>query len=535
MLPWSKAGIEAIAESVAVAAPSLVSDLDTSVTDNLRVAISRSDSSGHLIYANQAFADLLGYPDAATVLSTATGQIFIDSERRNRWRERAEADGFVHGAEEQVRHFSGRTVWINSNGRAVRDQHGAIVYFERAVVDVTTTRRAVDALVETQRRFESFFERSPVAYLIEDFSALNAWFELLRDRGVTDLADYLASHPEEVQFGADLIRIVDVNPAAVSLLGASSAEDLIEMSVGSWLSTAELSTFRDQMIAVWNGESSFQAPGTGKMLDGRELHYILTWVVTEGGGEELSKVIVSVEDVTDLTRARQRLVDLVEVKDTFIESLSHQLRTPLTAVYGFANELLERADEFSDDEHKEFMTQVACSAGQAAAILDNLRVVSYLSDSPDVLNARLRVTRQPVDLAEEVVDHLRLLCPDPDSSVRFGGGSALAAGDPRQVRQVIDNLVRNAIEHGGPTIVVRVFDGGGRASVVVEDDGPGLSGDALGRITGSTDDLDIELGVGLTVAKALTEAMDGELLHDRIGGSTLFSVELPSWNGGDPV
>ncbi|MEJ2621696.1 MAG: PAS domain-containing protein, partial [Candidatus Thiodiazotropha sp.] len=81
--------------------------------------------------------------------------------------------------------------------------------------------------MESESRYRTLFENSPVSIWEEDFSAVKTFFDQLRHEGVTDIEPYFDQHPEIVRQCADLAKIIDVNRAYLVLHGAASKEELL--------------------------------------------------------------------------------------------------------------------------------------------------------------------------------------------------------------------------------------------------------------------------------------------------------------------
>ena len=235
----------------------------------------------------------------------------------------------------------------------------------------------------------------------------------------------------------------------------------------------------------------------------------------------------------NLRTAEARLQDLLDAKDELIASVGHELRTPLTAVLGFA-ELL-RVGETSDmapDERHEMVQFIAREAFDLSGIVDDLLVAARIEID------RLEVTKVPTSLRTQVYQVLEAWDRAEVSGLEVTGEDVRATADPARVRQILRNLITNAIKYGGDRIVVSVgAEPSERAAYVeVADNGPGLPKTEWERIfephyryhneptdPGSS-------GLGLSVSRGLAERMGGILNYRHDGQVSRVKLVLPAFS-----
>lgn len=234
-----------------------------------------------------------------------------------------------------------------------------------------------------------------------------------------------------------------------------------------------------------------------------------------------------------LEHARRRETEL-------LASVSHDLRTPLTSIRGYAEAI---ADDVTDD-----------AGGAARIITDQVqRLERLVGDLLDL--ARLRSHHLPlhptvVDLAASSRQAIDAVAPE---ARRFGvsvvlqvhGANPMARADPDRLAQVLTNLVQNAVAHAGSSVVVRVGEvppaGSGWVWGVVEDDGPGIPPGELGRVFDRFYQLDrgraakvSGSGLGLSIVAELVSAMGGTVRAESpVSGDpahpgSRFVVTLPA-------
>ncbi|MEQ4717442.1 HAMP domain-containing sensor histidine kinase [Nonomuraea sp. B19D2] len=218
----------------------------------------------------------------------------------------------------------------------------------------------------------------------------------------------------------------------------------------------------------------------------------------------------------------------------FVGDASHELRTPLTSIRGFA----EYARQNPGADPAELMQRVEKAAGRMSLLVDDLLLLARV-DQQRPLKMR------PVDmlaLAADAVQDARILAPDRIIKLDVVGGAALiVSGDEVRLRQVISNLVTNAIIHTEPgsPIIVRAGAGADTFFLEVVDQGPGLTPEQVEHVferfyradsarSRRRSGEDRGSGLGLAIVQALVRAHGGTVTLDSspAAGST-FRVELP--------
>lgn len=213
--------------------------------------------------------------------------------------------------------------------------------------------------------------------------------------------------------------------------------------------------------------------------------------------------------------------------------VAHDLRTPLQAVLGFAEFLLE---EDLDGHQRELAQRIAGAATQMAALAEQLL--------ESVSGAGPELRRDPVDLGvlvDEVVSRHRLLGSDRGIEVRAGhspaeGRRPTTLGDPARLQRVLDNLVANAVkfspDHGTVTIGLVLTDE--HAAISVTDDGPGIDPAELTAVFEpfhrTADAATVPgVGLGLTIVRQFVEQHGGEVtIRSAPGQGATFTVRLPA-------
>lgn len=262
----------------------------------------------------------------------------------------------------------------------------------------------------------------------------------------------------------------------------------------------------------------------------RELWLQVTEAVMREPGGEIAGKIYTLRDVST-----DRFVE--QAKSDFVSSISHELRAPLTSIYGFAETLLRRGELFDDVQRRTFLSYIASESERLTGIVDALLDVAEL-DSGD-----LQVELTTVDVGHvvrEVVESARTEVTSARGNahsfaIDLPGDPLNAEADGEKLRRVLVNLVDNAVKFspGGGTVSVIGQKGSDAIELRVSDEGVGIPEEERERIfrkfyRGSSSVLSGGTGLGLFISRGLITAMGGRVWVDSIEGTgSTFTLELP--------
>jgi PAS domain S-box-containing protein len=167
-------------------------------------------------------------------------------------------------------------------------------------------KTAEEALRESEKRYRLVFENSPVSIWEEDFSGVKNLFDGLKRDGIADIEAHFALHPETIRQCADMARIVAVNRAALTLHEAEKEKDLLA-GMANTFTPESIETFKQELICLWNGGTAMSGDTVVKTLAGKPRNVTVYFTVCPGYEDTLSKVIVSLTDITERKRAEEAL------------------------------------------------------------------------------------------------------------------------------------------------------------------------------------------------------------------------------------
>jgi signal transduction histidine kinase len=220
-------------------------------------------------------------------------------------------------------------------------------------------------------------------------------------------------------------------------------------------------------------------------------------------------------------------------RSAFLAALSHELRTPLNAILGFTDVLLTEVDGPLSPEGREDLEIVRSSGAHLRALIDDILDLSALE------SGKLRLRRDAIDvysIAEEVVREAQVTAQAKPLSVTLSGEPAIAYADAQRVRQIIGNVVGNAVKFTPQgSVHVEVRSRGPRTMISVSDTGPGIAPSEQAAIfeeyrqVGDADARRVGTGLGLAITRRLVEMHGGDIgLESELGRGSRFTISLPA-------
>lgn len=289
----------------------------------------------------------------------------------------------------------------------------------------------------------------------------------------------------------------------------------------------------------------------GILPDGAEIPLMVAiGKITVHGEPVLSAIIRDMSDVrereqqlNDLLSEQKRLRRLAEqasnAKSMFLATMSHELRTPLNAIIGFS-ETIEREmfGPIGSTKYKDYIRDILSSGRHLLSLISDILDLTRLQDAKN----RLDIVR--LDVAEAVEDallYVRDKAKRKDVALRImlEHGRHFIRGDERAVRQVLTNILSNAVKYsrpGEPVDVSSAAAGDTLVRIQIRDRGPGMKqsmieaiGEPFLQDRNSYDSSDEGTGLGLAIVKGLMQAQGGRLnVENAEGGGLVVELEFPA-------
>ena len=271
------------------------------------------------------------------------------------------------------------------------------------------------------------------------------------------------------------------------------------------------------------------------------------YLIKPSDPEELRATVRRGLERRQLLRRITRLEELDELKSQFLSIASHELRTPITAVSGFAQlavrsleERLKTAPPADPDWQRDLgrlVRQLNVIQDQSAKLG---RLVRELLDVSRIQSGRLEFRIAPVnvvDLVRGVAEQMRLATPAHTLKVDANGDAPMVSGDRDHLEQVVGNLLDNAMKYspGGGEVTIKVSTEGDEARIVIEDSGIGIPPDQLSKVFDlfyRTAEAETRrtpgLGLGLYITRGIVERHGGRIwMESESGKWTRATVALP--------
>ncbi len=434
-------------------------EIGTTLLEGLPIGVYRTSPDGRVLMANPALLRMLGYVSLAELSPRDLSQEFEPEYLRSEFRQTLQRDGEVTGLESLWKRKDGSSFYARENARAVRDESGSILYFEGTVEDVTSRRRVEEecrALLEIVQGLNSTYDLDELFSLIHRavgrvLYAENFLIALYNpETGFLHFEFFVDKHdptPPPRPLGKGLSGYILKNDTPLLL----AREDLRRM-VEKGMVEGTIGTFS----ASWLGVPLRTPAGAIGVLVVQ--HYEEEHVYAEGDVEFLTSVAGQVAVAIERRRAevalRRSEAELKkfaakleasnrELQD-FASVASHDLQEPLRKIQAFGDRLKTKYADALGEGGRDYLERMQNAAGRMQTLINDLLTFS-----------RVTTKAQPfvtVDLAEVAAGSSPTLRPassSPAGAWRWASCRRSTA-DPLQMRQLLQNLIGNALKFHRP-------------------------------------------------------------------------------------
>ena len=338
----------------------------------------------------------------------------------------------------------------------------------------------------SEARFRALLEADPNAILALDENSKVTW--------ATRLAGEL--------FGAPVDRLIGI-----------PLSDLVALP-------------REESTTTAGERAVFRAETTGRRIDGTHFPAEMARSSFELDGRPFQVAVIS--DVSWRHEADQ-------IRDRFLGVLSHELRTPVTSIYGGTQLLLGRGARLDPETRNELLVSVAAEAERLQRMIENLVAMARIERGGDFGGARPVLLDR---IIAQLVEREKALWPEVTIKLAANGPVQMVAADEEYLAQIMRNLLSNAAKYSGPgsTVEVSLEDAEGEVLVRVRDDGPGIAEEDADRLFGlyyraaPAASMAPGAGIGLFVCRELVATMGGRIWAKPLSGKGAeFGFSIPAY------
>lgn len=482
-----------------------------SLFENVDIGLYRSTPEGKILLANPALARMLEFNSVEDVYALDLEvEGFGDDYPRQQFIEIMEEKGEITGLESAWKKKSGHLLYVRENAKAVKDENGNILYYEGTIEDISDWKTAKIKLNEAARRYNELIEGSRDGWVESDIKGI----------------------------------IIDCNSVFLEMAGYER-EELIgqsfEVITPEKYYNYEKHIVREQVLK--RGYSDiFEKHYIRK--DGTSFPVELRLYLNVADGKPIG-VWGFVRDITErknfeyeLVLAKERAEESDRIKTNLLANMSHEFRTPVNAILGFADLLVE---EIEDEELRSMANRIKNSGTRLIKTLSLILELAQLEMKSD----NRKGISQKIDIAKEaelIFDEYKETAERKglEFQIHSEADEITVFGKQEMLNRILRNIIDNALKYTEKGYVrielsTEITDRMKWGAISVADTGIGIDTDqqelifqefrqaseGLGRGYEGT-------GLGLTISKKMVELMDGEIsVESSPGSGSVFTIRFP--------
>jgi PAS domain S-box-containing protein len=425
--------------------------------------------------------------------------------------------------------------------------------------DMTERKAMLDEIVMERDKYRNLFENVPIGIWESDYSRAKTIIDELKASGISDIGAYFDDHPDVFKACQDAVQINDVNRALLELLGMKNKNEFFKDIDKRIHTKAARNNLKKELCSFADGTTEVTFDDFTRQFKHEKKYKRLQCGIAPGYEDSWAKVYTWELDITDLKLAekrlrkhKQQLEELVKKRTgeltqanaqleeqmrqrvDFTRALVHELKTPLTPMLG-ASEAL--AGQLPQGVLRKLSINIHKGVGQLNERIDELLdiargeigMLQLKRGMIDIRQLMAEISDEFIPLLEAKNDSLNNRIPRDLPDIR---------GDQDRIKQVLQNLISNAIKHSprGITITVSARREKEFVRIEVNDNGAGIS-EAVQkhlfqmyykpRALGEEENLS-GLGVGLSLCKMLVELHGGKIwVESELGRGSTFLFTLP--------
>ena len=405
----------------------------------------------------------------------------------------------------------GRVLWFRDDAVLVPDPETGLAIWKGVMLDITEQKHAEEQRLEAEARYRALVERLPAIVYHSEFSTDGAWL-------------YVSPQVEEI-FGMTPQEWMDHPHPMASFCHPDDIERVRQIEDHSHV-TGEMfrAEYRMRTPSTDGWRWFHDEAAVVRDDDGRPLHMLgVMFDMTQRKQTEdaVREALAREKKASD----RLRVLDIL--KNTLLHTLSHDLKTPLTAIHAAAATIDQLGHELSEDQHGDLLRTIMTRARKMDELLSDLLDLDRLDRG--IIEPRLE-DEDLGELVRRVVEECDAIGGRP---VEIDAAPLTIPVDRTKVERILENLLSNVARHTprGTPVRIAVVGAEGGSIITVEDEGPGVSDDLKAAVfeefRRGPDAREGGSGIGLSLVARFASLHGGRAwVEDRPGGGSSFRVFL---------
>ena len=423
-----------------------------------------------------------------------------------------QSSGYEH--ESRMKHKNGNWIWVLDRGKVFEwDSKGKPLRMAGTHLDITEKKLTEIKLAESESKFRSFFDSSPLSLWEQDYSDVITYLHSLNLNKYGGLLNYLDQHPETVTHCTKMLKILDVNPTTVKLYEAASKEKFIR-GYRKIFTTESFEYYKNKLVSLFNYEPLFSNETIHKTFEGKQLYVKIQSTLLPD-----LRSLITITDITELKNKEYMYQKLIsqskadtETKEILLREINHRVKNNLSSLIGIL--YAEKRKSKNTLENKQL------------DLLNNLiNRVKGISIAHDLLSKSSWKPISIVLLSEKIINSLKHLIPsDRSIKTEISQSSVFLDADQSQSMAVLINeLFVNSLEHASQSggtlkIDIKIVEKEGSIYYKYKDNGPGFSKEILALKS---------FNIGLYLIKNIAEqSLRGKISFKNNNGA-LVEIQFP--------
>jgi PAS domain S-box-containing protein len=280
------------------------------ILKNSTEGIAILSTQGFYIEQNDAYKKIFGFADEELIRKTPA--IHFGEETFALMFQKVKESGFAFFERDSETKFGIKPIEVSFF--SIRNKANELVCYVGINKEITERREAENLLRKSEAEAWSLFKHAAIPIMIEDFSEIKIYLDKLKAAGLTDWEAYFDQNTNEVAKLADKIKVLEINERMLDLHGKENKENLLNKT-GSFFTKDSLAVFRNEIIALAQGQNSFTSEITIPNQKGESMCLILSVSIPPLYRENFERVLVSFVDITETKRSQTILKILLNISN----------------------------------------------------------------------------------------------------------------------------------------------------------------------------------------------------------------------------